>query len=100
MIYAGYVKVAPGKPQIGRVKLKLSSGTGEAVFSLGEGKIPLSRVSLGLLHGDVANNYRKKESPHIRFWQRRRAAPANPSFSTFNMKTVSILSFFFSKRLV
>ena len=67
MIYARYVKVAPGKPQIGRVKLKLSSGTGEAIFSLGEGKIPLSRVSLGLLHGDVANNYRKKESPHIRF---------------------------------
>ena len=26
MIYAGYVKVARGKPQIGRVKLKISSG--------------------------------------------------------------------------
>ena len=38
MIYAGYVKVAPGKPETGRVKLKISPGTGEAKFSLGEGK--------------------------------------------------------------
>ena len=35
MIYAGYVKVAQGKPQTGRVKLKTSLGTG---FSLGEEK--------------------------------------------------------------
>ena len=53
MIYAGYVKVAPGKPQTGRVKLKISSGTGEAKFSLGEGKNPLGRVSLGLLQTGV-----------------------------------------------
>ena len=38
MIYAGYVKVAPGKPQTGRVKLKFSPRNGEAKFSLGEGK--------------------------------------------------------------
>ena len=38
MTYAGYVKVAPGKPQTGWVKLKFSLGTGEAKFSLGEGK--------------------------------------------------------------
>ena len=67
MIYAGYVNLAPAKPQNGRLKLTISLGTGEAKFSLEEGKIPLRRVSLGLLHGNVANNYRKKESPHIRF---------------------------------
>ena len=39
MIYAGYVKVAPEKPQTGRVKLKVSPGTTEkAKFSLGDGK--------------------------------------------------------------
>ena len=38
MMYAGYVKVASGKPQTVRVKLKFSPGTGEAKFSLGEGK--------------------------------------------------------------
>ena len=38
MIYVGYVKVVPGKPQTGRVKLKISPGTGEAKFSLGERK--------------------------------------------------------------
>ena len=38
MICAGYVKVALGKPQTGRVKLKISPATGEAKFSLGEGK--------------------------------------------------------------
>ena len=38
MMYAGYVKVAPGKPQTVRVKLKFSPGTGEAKLSLGEGK--------------------------------------------------------------
>ena len=38
MIHAGYVKVVPGKPQTGRVKLKISSATGEAKSSLGEGK--------------------------------------------------------------
>ena len=41
IMYAGYVKVAPGKPQTGRVKFKISPGTGEAKFSLGEGKNPL-----------------------------------------------------------
>ena len=38
MIYAGYVKVAPGKQQTGPVKLKISPGTGEAKFSLSETK--------------------------------------------------------------
>ena len=39
MIYARYVKVAPEKPQTGRVKLKVSPGTTEkAKFSLGDGK--------------------------------------------------------------
>ena len=53
MIYAGYVKVVPGKPQTGRVKLKISRGSGEAKFSLGEGKNALGRVSVGLLRRDV-----------------------------------------------
>ena len=40
MVYAGYVKVGPGKAQTGRVKLQIRhAGTGEAKFSLGEGKI-------------------------------------------------------------
>ena len=38
MIYDGYVKAAPRMQQTGRVKLKISSGTGEAKSSLGEGK--------------------------------------------------------------
>ena len=38
MIYDGYVKVAPGRPQTGQIKLKISPGTGEAKFSLGEAK--------------------------------------------------------------
>ena len=38
MVCVGHVKVAPGKPQTGRVKLKISPGTGEVKFSLGEGK--------------------------------------------------------------
>ena len=36
MIYAVYVNVAPWKPQTGRVKFKISPGTGEAKFSLGK----------------------------------------------------------------
>ena len=50
MIYAGYVKVAQGKQQTGRVKLKISSGTGEAKFSLGEGKNPLGVLQRGVLY--------------------------------------------------
>ena len=38
MIYGGYVTVAPGKLQTGRVKSKFSPRTKEAKFSLGEGK--------------------------------------------------------------
>ena len=38
MIYAGYVKVAPGKPQTSRAKLKISPGAWEAKFSLCEGQ--------------------------------------------------------------
>ena len=40
MIYTGYVKVAPGKPQTGQAKSKFSPRTKEANFnfSLGEGK--------------------------------------------------------------
>ena len=37
-INAGYVKVAPGKPQTGPLILKISLGTREAKFSLGEEK--------------------------------------------------------------
>ena len=48
MIYAGYVKVAPGKPQTGRVKLKISPGTREAKFHWLKAKIPL-----GLLQRSV-----------------------------------------------
>ena len=36
--YAVYVNVAPGKPQTGWIKLKISPGTGEAKFLQGEGK--------------------------------------------------------------
>lgn len=53
MIYAGCVKVAPGKPQICRVKFRISAGTGEGKFSLGDGKNPLGRVSLNLLQKGV-----------------------------------------------
>ena len=49
MIYARYVKVAPRKPQIGRVKFKLSPGTGKAKFSLGEGKKPTESVTEGYI---------------------------------------------------
>ena len=38
MIYAGYVKVAPRKPQTGRVEIKISPGMGKTKFSLGERK--------------------------------------------------------------
>ena len=38
MIYAGYVKVTPVVQQTGQLKLKFSPGTGEAKFSLSEGK--------------------------------------------------------------
>ena len=49
MIYAGY-----GKPQTGRVKFKISPGTGEAKFSLVEtGEKSMCRVSLGLLQKSV-----------------------------------------------
>ena len=34
----GVVKVASGKPQTGRIKLNISSGTWEAKFSFGKGK--------------------------------------------------------------
>ena len=46
-LYAKYVKVAPGKPQTGRVKLKISQGTGEVRFSLGEGKQSAGSVTEG-----------------------------------------------------
>ena len=39
MMYAGYVKIAPGKPQTGRVKLQISSGTGEAILTARKEKI-------------------------------------------------------------
>jgi len=55
-MYAGCVKVAPGKPQTGRVKFKISVGTGEGKFSLGERKNPLGRVSLNLSHKGVLYN--------------------------------------------
>jgi len=38
MIHAGCVKVAPGKPHTGRVKLKISPDTREAKFSVAERK--------------------------------------------------------------
>ena len=49
MICTGYVKVAPVNSQTGQEKLKISPGNGEVKFSLGEGKNPLGRVSLGLI---------------------------------------------------
>ena len=55
ILYAGYVKVAPGKPQTGRVKFKISPGTGKAKFSLGEGENPLGWVLLGLFTEGCAN---------------------------------------------
>ena len=38
MIYTGYVKGAPGKPQTSQVQFKFSPLTKEVKFSLGEGK--------------------------------------------------------------
>ena len=57
MIYARYAEVAPGKPQTGRVKLKISPGSGEAKF-------PLGRVSLDLLQRGVfkASQFVSKQS--------------------------------------
>ena len=56
-MYAGCVKVgeATNWP---RVKFKISVGTGEGKFSLGEWKNPLGRVSLNLSHKDVLYNRR------------------------------------------
>ena len=34
MIFAGYVKVAPGKPQTGRVKLKISDDGYRSIFTM------------------------------------------------------------------
>ena len=34
MIFAGYVKVAPGKPQTGRVKLKISDDGYTSIFMM------------------------------------------------------------------
>ena len=59
MMLAGYLKDAPGRPQSGRVELKISPGIGEAKFSLGEGKNPLGRVSLGLSQRGVQDNKAK-----------------------------------------
>ena len=53
VIYAGYVKVAQGKPLSGRVKWKISPGTRETIVSLGEGKNPLGRAPLGLLQRGI-----------------------------------------------
>ena len=58
MIYAGYVKIAPGKPISGRPqtgwgKLKFLPSTGEAKFSLSAGKKSTGRVSLDLLQRGV-----------------------------------------------
>ena len=55
MIYAGYVKVAPGKPQTGQVKLKIPPGTGEAKFSLGEGKKSTGSCVTGSVTEGCAN---------------------------------------------
>ena len=52
MIYTGYVKVASGKSQTGRVKLKISPGTEEA-FLWVKGENHPGRVSLGLLQRGV-----------------------------------------------
>ena len=53
MIFARYVKVAPGKPQTGRVKSKFSPRAKEAKYSVDEGENPLGRVSPGLLQRGV-----------------------------------------------
>ena len=49
MIYAGYVNIATGKSQTGRVKRDISASAREVKFSLGKGKNPPGWVSLGLL---------------------------------------------------
>ena len=69
MIYAGFVKVAAEKPQTGRVKFKVSSATGEAKFSLGEGKNPPGRVSLGLLQRGVFAEWPIRPASSNRKWQ-------------------------------
>ena len=38
MIYAGYVNIATGKSQTGRLKLNISASAGEVKVSLGKGK--------------------------------------------------------------
>ena len=49
MMHAGYVEVAPWKPQTGRRgKIQFFTWYREAKFSLDEDKNPLGRVSLGL----------------------------------------------------
>ena len=49
MIYAGYVKVTLGKPQTGWEKLKISLASGEAKFSLGQGKKFTGSVTEGYI---------------------------------------------------
>ena len=56
--HVGYVKVAPGKPQTGRVQLKISPGTGEAKFSLGEGKKSSNSGFTGsVTEGSASHNF-------------------------------------------
>ena len=53
MIYTGYVKVTPGKPQTGRVKLNFHRVLGRLN--------PLVRVSMGLLQRGVFLSVEKNE---------------------------------------
>lgn len=53
MIYTGYVKITPGKPQTGRVKLNFHQVPGRLNFHSVMGINPLVRVSLGLLQKGV-----------------------------------------------
>ena len=58
MICAG---IASGKPQTGRVKLKISPGIGEAKFSLGEGK---KSIGSGFT-GSITEGYMNAVDIHI-----------------------------------
>ena len=57
MTYGAYVNVAPGKPQTGQVKLRISPGTEEAKFLMGEAKDPLRLLQSGV----TLNDYKKQK---------------------------------------
>ena len=62
MIYAGYIRLAPGKPHIGRVNQKFHQVAGKLNFHRMKGKNPLNRVSLALLQRGVLSTPETRSS--------------------------------------